>query len=882
MAGSQDAGRGALIRALLLMSAGGDGEPAVVLTSSPTLWRNDAAHGRVRVINLYELLASLGVRGQWAPSLDESVETELVMRGWPPERLRREYRPDPKSRALLDLVGMDDADRPLLAVEIKHDWEPVPPPAQLSGLAAESGVPWLLTATETSFLLWNTASGEHRLLDRAPSPGELGAQVGTGEESQFWTSPATPAGLTEAFASGPFRKVIIDSSFPYGLPRDMPALRTLADHVVALDPRVPSLRAASLDLWELLLVWVSCDHRCERVNAAGLPRLAFAAGKRELREYLLQRFGLLAVLACPGGMLDSGSSVRRSVYYFGGGRDAALFEELATGTDSDALAAAPPVSRLRTHLNDPGNTQDLTGPLSGAPNWPVDSPSVLVAALHKRLARLGPMVSIGEIASVSMSPAGARERRDAMSADADGPLRVEASNVGSGWVDQADLKRVPKAPLTPDDYLATGDVLLGRTLSPAGAKAAAFTVDVPAVAGTSLLRIRPHPGTIPAHYLAAFLSSAAGLVALRATCDATRPLTVAQLTAVQVPLLDAETMDLFEDVTTSEARLLALASTIRRRRGEAFEAEDAATLREGLDALRSEGLVVGEGAAAAGVLSYRISNFYPFPIAYGYRGLASISRPDKRYDAQVKFSEQLTAFIGSLALSLLAEEDLRALWPELNQQLVGNLSMGQWCGVARLCCRALASYEDHSLAASLAALFPRRRTRSSFAARLDLLVERRNAWIHEHDDRPVGQAELETGTEELRDQLDECMRILGFLVEHPIRLVEDYDWRDGVFDVTSLSFRGDHPAHPVDTSYLREPLTKKHLYIDTGPRGWHDLHPYLAVLDCTRCGARETYFVDGLNSRGGFAKLKSFERGHPERSEEFMQAMARWASPTPA
>ena len=308
----------------------------------------------------------------------------------------------------------------------------------------------------------------------------------------------------------------------------------------------------------------------------------------------------------------------------------------------------------------------------------MDSPSVLVAALRKRLSRLGPMVPIGEIASVSVGAVGARVRSDVASADADGPFRVEASDVGSGWIDQAGLKRVPKASIAPDDQLAAGDVLLGRTLSPAGAKVAPLMIDVSAVAGTSLLRVRPHPDTVPAHYLAAFLQSSAGLVALRAACDATRPLTVAQVTTVQVPLLDAETMELFADVTTSEATLLTLASTLRRRRGEAFEAEDAVTLREGLGALRSEGLVAGEGAAAAGDLTYRISNFYPFPIAYGYRGLASISRPDKRYDAQVKFSEQLAAFTGSLGLALLAEGDLRALWPELSHQLVGNLSMGQW------------------------------------------------------------------------------------------------------------------------------------------------------------------------------------------------------------
>ena len=57
----------------------------------------------------------------------------------------------------------------------------------------------------------------------------------------------------------------------------------------------------------------------------------------------------------------------------------------------------------------------------------------------------------------------------------------------------------------------------------------------------------------------------------------------------------------------------------------------------------------------------------------------------------------------------------------------------------------------------------------------------------------------------------------------------------------------------------------------TGSSG--SLYPFISVLYCPHCNARETYYVDAWQGTGEEANLRSFERSHEEVSEEIGQEL---------
>lgn len=278
-------------------------------------------------------------------------------------------------------------------------------------------------------------------------------------------------------------------------------------------------------------------------------------------------------------------------------------------------------------------------------------------------------------------------------------------------------------------------------------------------------------------------------------------------------------------------------------------------------------------------LEFQVANFYPFPIAYGYRLLSSITNPTDLYKEQLRIGENILAFLASVAMSLVQEGDRASVELDVRKVWDGGASPGHWREIVGRCCRVLSTYKDHALAASIVALNITAEKRG-FGAAVKKIITAKNDF--KHDRGPRTEDEFDISTKEIQASLETCIKALAFFTEHPIRQVIDHDvTRSGEVRLRCLSLVGDHPGLPQEQVTHRTPLPKRDLFIAAAGIGWVPLFPLLVARTCHNCKARETFFLDKWDRGSHTAMLKSFERGHEEESKEVIPHMTQWLEAAP-
>lgn len=275
-------------------------------------------------------------------------------------------------------------------------------------------------------------------------------------------------------------------------------------------------------------------------------------------------------------------------------------------------------------------------------------------------------------------------------------------------------------------------------------------------------------------------------------------------------------------------------------------------------------------------IEYRISSAYPFPLAFGFRSLTSIVDPRDLYRQQLRVAENMLAFTGSVALSLLREQDRKVAAVDPREFWSTGISPGDWKEIVALCSRVLAEYENNSLASDLKKLNIRSEKRG-FGADVAALIRAKNDF--KHDRGPVVLEDLDSASKETRERLKRCMEILSFFTAHPIRQVEDYDVnrRGGGVILKCLRYTGDHPSFPREEVVFDRALPRGDLFLEPSQQDWVPLFPFMTSMTCSHCKVRETYFVDSWDTRRGTASMKSFERGHTMLNKEVAEALLEWS-----
>lgn len=266
-----------------------------------------------------------------------------------------------------------------------------------------------------------------------------------------------------------------------------------------------------------------------------------------------------------------------------------------------------------------------------------------------------------------------------------------------------------------------------------------------------------------------------------------------------------------------------------------------------------------------------ISTSYPFPLAFGFRSLASIVDARDLYREQLRIAENMLSFLASVSLSLLREHESESEIVDLEQFWRSGISPGDWKDIIGRCSKNFVGYEEH-LAQSINKLNIRSE-KKKFGADVSYLIRAKNDY--KHDRGPKILEDFKKATSEAQESLLRCMQALEFFTEYPIRQVEDFDVsRNGdKFFLKCLRYMGDHPSFHQEEVEFHKGVPRGDLLMDLGNGRWMSLYPFIATMNCPHCKVRETYFVDMWDTRRSVAKMKSFERGHTEDSAEVSETL---------
>lgn len=148
------------------------------------------------------------------------------------------------------------------------------------------------------------------------------------------------------------------------------------------------------------------------------------------------------------------------------------------------------------------------------------------------------------------------------------------------------------------------------------------------------------------------------------------------------------------EITSTKKERTPLAST-------ASQSEKASVKQSQTTVMPATKPIVAPDILSRDELEYRISSAYPFPLAFGFRSLASIVDPRDLYREQLRVAENMLAFIGSVALSLLREQDREEAAVDPKEFWLTGISPGDWKEIIARCSKVFARYEDSLLALDL-------------------------------------------------------------------------------------------------------------------------------------------------------------------------------------
>jgi hypothetical protein len=236
----------------------------------------------------------------------------------------------------------------------------------------------------------------------------------------------------------------------------------------------------------------------------------------------------------------------------------------------------------------------------------------------------------------------------------------------------------------------------------------------------------------------------------------------------------------------------------------------------------------------------------------------------------------MLAFLGSVSLAILNQEDYERAQLDLKLAWQGGISFGAWKLIVQRCAKVFQTYENNPLASDIRKLRIGSENKG-FGGDIAALISARNNFHHGRG--PVIEEDVVEASNDARERMERCMDALAFFSQYPIRLVQDFDVdrRNSSFMLKCLRLEGDGPGFPQEKVVFSKALPRGDLVLDLGHENWAQLYPFIVASNCPTCRYRETYFIEQWNDRKGMVDLKSFERGHTEEQKEISVALAALA-----
>lgn len=229
-------------------------------------------------------------------------------------------------------------------------------------------------------------------------------------------------------------------------------------------------------------------------------------------------------------------------------------------------------------------------------------------------------------------------------------------------------------------------------------------------------------------------------------------------------------------------------------------------------------------------LEHRISTSYPYPLASGFRFLMGAGNPRDLYREQLRFAENILAFLASVSLTLLREEDRGEVGLDVKKYWSGGISPGDWKEIIQRCSKVFGGYRDVPLATAIRRL-KIGSEQKGFGRDVIELIRAKNDF--KHDRGPAGLEDMADASDEVQERFRRCMEALAFLADYPIRRVREVEADPGGgFSVKCLRYTGAQPNLPQEEVHLPKAPRENDLYLypaaRVGSRSAHSLCPRTA------------------------------------------------------
>jgi hypothetical protein len=851
----------------------------VVLTTTPYPWRGAELGGDTLILDLSALL---GLRiSPWRMSATEMVE-ELVKRflecGWRAEQIIPEYRPDFRSRGEIDIAVLDEDKTLILAVEAKRSIHLSPTVVQgaFQQLSSLAKAKWQCVTDGKEFHVRNARTGEQHVTQQVPTPSDFGL-ISTGREKVKSYSkqptvihPATPEELQSAVFQHQPQAVVLDNNLPFGMVADKRSTSQSAmDFLRALLPENILPKGGRVEVLHILMAWAGSIESVRILSGIAPSSLMRARAYEWLRQYLHNRLRLCGIVELPVDLYRQ-AVITTTLFYLGGNRDRAYFDVLSSRGDLIDIESRPWFDSLSKWMKGKEPTTGYTANVNKQTLWAVGPNDPELERIYERLGRIGELISLGELCEVRRSLRVGRVEE----VPEHGIPYLEGRSIRDGSINFEEARMVRADNIPERNFLRNGDMLLSLIASERSSVVLNQS-NAPAVASPNLIILRPRGDRVSAEYLLEYLNSSTAkklILANASKLGGLHRISPATLRELMVPLVEPELFHGLNETKAIEAELHSKADELESSRRSLFDSENGQIFRDKVSNLKRGGKVLARSVQSAGRLDFQIANFYPFPIAYSFRLLASIVNPAELYKEQLRVAENLLAFLALVSLSLLQKKDLAEAGINLRDYWQGGISPGDWKAITARSSKIFATYKDVPLAAAIQRLNIGSE-KKGFGVTAKFLVEALNNFKHHRG--PAVEEDYVRASKEVEAALIDAMEKIAFFTEYPIRQVQDINARrrSEKVDLRCLRYTGDHPGLPQEQVVFDRPLTKGDLFIDLGRNNWVLLYPFITSMNCTTCKTRETYLIDKWDESRGIAYVKSFERGHSESKKDIAEAL---------
>ncbi|MGD9679902.1 MAG: hypothetical protein AB7W16_01850 [Candidatus Obscuribacterales bacterium] len=592
-----------------------------------------------------------------------------------------------------------------------------------------------------------------------------------------------------------------------------------------------------------------------------------------LRIALAEKFKLNSLIEGQGGHSEFHARMSWSLLIFGGERDKTLFDVVSGDKGPQNYIEQAWFSNLKRWLDSKESTNGFVARLTKHDSWQVSSQDPEIDKFQDSVKQLGSVRQLQDVCEIFVGLNKAKEQ-DVLGGEL--PLLTGRGLQRDGIL--VEESRKVKAKLVSPKYIVQVGDILARRITGNKPFFVHVTQETTAVASDSVIVIRPVQNEVSSAFICDYLNSKAairyilsGSVSMMGDI---RP-TLKTLTELPIPSVDHVIYRTFELSAQVEGLLRDRLRNLEADREACLLSSNAEEMKVNVMQMSDNAALLESSLASSSDFDFQVANFYPFPLAFGYRLLRSIVNPAERYQEVLRVCENMLAFVASVSLALLKEEDRLSLKHQPEALWSSGISPGHWRQVIQSSGESLGKYTETHLCQSLSSLSIGNLKRP-FGKMCEEIITSINDFKHGRG--PKIEEEFIEANTLLEQKLHTAMEVLSFFARHPIRQVKDLNpARYGTsVNLRCLRYVGDHPGLSQEELTFPRALPKNDLFLEVARGEWVNLFPFLSVRSCPHCRAKETYFVDYWFTKKNSTRLKSFERGHTEDDSDVATVLSEW------